>query len=484
MTRPAVQIKDGWLHLDAGSIHERRRLEPKANERFEAWARTYRDARERPDEPDRLLALGQDLFAWLNGEQQWTDRLREAAQPPLIIEFAVPLHPEDPDLPFLNVPWELLADKGGHLAADPHVIYCPVRRIGEAGTPAAPSEHRLSMVFMAAAPHGTRAHLRYEEEEAAILDATGRIGMDLVVEESGCLSLLAECVADAFAGGRLDVLHLSCHGKASPAPHLLLENEEGEPAPAGVDDLTSALGGRLPQLLCLSACETAEADEVLGSLGLEMIRRGAPAVLGWGGSVRDAEATRFAAGLYAQLALHLPLAEAVARARFGMLSPPKGASLGGPARDWHLAQLFLGPKGGGVLSRGKRTRRRQDADHAYKAFLNQEDREIPVAGRREFVGRRRQVQTILKEFRERAHRGGVVIHGMGRQGKSSLAARIAHRLSDHTLVVLHGQYDAATILEAFARFAGTAEVSEVVGRHREAVAKDASALETALRELL
>ena len=478
MTHLEVRIEDGWLHASAGDAvrDERRRLEPHAETTFEEWAERYRGAHGKPDAPELLLALGQEVFQWLNGDERWVERVREAALPPLIVEFAAPLHPDKLAVQFLGVPWELLGDGGGHLAADPSLLYCPVRRVGEPGEPAPASSYRLSAVFMAAAPRDTTVHLRYEEEEAAILDATGSIGMDLVVEESGTLPLLADCVAQH---GQLDVLHLSCHGTLAPEPRLVLEDEEGATCPVGADELSQEIGGNRPRLLCLSACETAASDRVIGSLGLGMIQRGMPAVLGWGGFVRDGEATEFASRLYRHLARHEPLAESVAWARLGLLTPEAGPR----GRDWHLARLFLGPQGGGVLCGGKRTRHRQDAEHAYKAFLNEEDQQIRVAGRREFVGRRRQMQDILKVFRSRSH-AGVLVHGMGRQGKSSLAARIAHRMADHALVVLHGQYDAPTILKAFARFVGTGEVRDIVNRHMDTVGKDAAALETALRELL
>ncbi|GAG33080.1 unnamed protein product, partial [marine sediment metagenome] len=246
-----------------------------------------------------------------------------------------------------------------------------------------------------------------------ILEATASIGMDLKVEESGTLDLLADCMAQETVEARVDVLHISCHGVLDPQPCLVLEDEQGGRVTASAEQLAGKLGGSLPRLLCLSACKTAEA----GSLALDMIRLGMPSVLGWGGSVGDGEATQFAAGLYQRLARHEQLAEAVARARLDLLRP-QGHAPGGlsrrpaqpeqRARDWHLARLFLGPTGGGVLSEGRQARGRLDAEYVKKAFLNPRDQKVPVAGPREFVGRRREIQTILKVFRERSHAGVLV----------------------------------------------------------------------------
>jgi len=355
--------------------------------------------------------------------------------------------------------------------------------MGEPAEPPAPSDYRLSMVFMAAAPRG-RDDLNYEAEEAAILAATGSIGLDLTVEESGALRLLGDCVANETRESPLDVLHLSCHGTLDPEPSLLLEDEEGEPQFVHADQLAGELGGNVPRLLFLSACETASPDQVLGSMAFRMIARGTPAVLGWGAPVRDSEATRFAAELAQRLARHEPLEEAAARARYELLHPPEVLSAGQAAsRDWHLARLFLGPKGGGTLCRGTRARHRRDVEHVTRVFLDERDQRVPVASAREFVGRRRQMQAVLRAFRQRTG-AGVLVHGMGNQGKSSLAARVAHRMYGYSLVVLHGQYDARTILETISRFLGSQAVRDLAERFREPVEKDSSSLEAFLRELL
>ncbi len=72
---------------------------------------------------------------------------------------------------------------------------CSLSRVGSA-TPEKPIEPRhadLQLMFMAAAPEGQH-ELDFEAEEAAILDATQRLPMRLVVEETGALD---------FLGGRL-----------------------------------------------------------------------------------------------------------------------------------------------------------------------------------------------------------------------------------------------------------------------------------------
>jgi tetratricopeptide (TPR) repeat protein len=83
-------------------------------------------------------------------------------------------------------------------------------------------------------------------------------------------------------------------------------------------------------------------------------------------------------------------------------------------------------------------------------------------------------------------KAGVFIHGLGRQGKSSLAARVADRLEarGYKLLVVHGRYDAPAILQAFKDFAGNKDVAAVVEAYLKAVEESPQNLQTALSELL
>ena len=145
--------------------------------------------------------------------------------------------------------------------------------------------------------------------------------------------------------------------------------------------------------------------------------------------------------------------------------------------------MFLGPTGGGPLVKGDRARHRKGIEGGHKEFLDAKGQQVPVAGRFEFVGRRRPLQDALRELRQRNH-AGVLIHGMGRQGKSSLAARVANRLHHHEPVVVFKRYDAPAILEAFQRAVGGREVRDIVDAYRDRVRQHPDELADGLRELL
>ncbi|HWR82754.1 MAG TPA: tetratricopeptide repeat protein [Candidatus Deferrimicrobium sp.] len=474
------------LRCPSANISEDRPLTDKDLALLTAWANNYQALARQEHPADGLLKLGQELFDWLNGSTQFLTRLVDTAQPPLLVEFAVSKQDDSPQArAFLDAPWELLASDGIHWALRQDTNFCPIRRIGKAMPPPTCSPNCLSVVFMAAAPRNA-GNLNYEDEEASILKATRDIGLDLVVEESGTLDLLSAVVARE----RPDVIEISCHGTLKPEPGLLLEDEVGDAAYAKSSQLVNKLGSNHPRLLFLSACETAEAHPVLDSLARSLVRSGAPAVLGWGAPVLDLEATLFAAFFYGRLTAGDDLAHALAYARLELseskqLPEPPGGGL--RSHDWHLARLYYGPNGGGALATAGGPRRLVDRGRAVKAFLDMKSKQVPVAGELEFVGRRRDIQRILREFRAQASRrsAGVFVHGMGRQGKSSLAARIAYRLEhSHELIVLFGRYDASAILAAFRDRLATPEVTEIVKRHLPHVEENPTSLLPALTELI
>ena len=415
------------------------------------------------------------------------ERIKESCVSPLIVEFTVPLRPNDQQRAFLNVPWELLADTNGHWAKRGDLLFTPVRRFGKRSDPLAASQYRLSTVFMAASPRdvqmvrfGALQELHFEEEEAALLHATDTVGMDLVVEESGTLAFLEHTLA---AEKNVDIVHISCHGTTEPSPRLVLEDEYGNRSDAEAKDVADKIQSTKPKLLFLSACETGTPGRTVHSLAVTMIQTGLPAVLGWAGSVGDAEAIQFSAGLYHRLSLGQSLDQAVGGARLQLLDTNKEATLQNkPSRDWHLARLYLGPQGGGALSGGQ-TARKRDATLVHKAFLDQVNRQVPVAAPHEFVGRRRQIQKILTAFRRDSYKG-VYVHGVGRQGKSSLAARIALRMSDYRLIVLHGKYDELSILNAFAGAGTDKTLRDFLADQRQEVQDHPERFAFILRELL
>src|SRR5579871_516050 len=462
---------------------------------FVGWSGEYAQlASSKTPVPDKLLSLGEKMLSSLPQVGDFLDTLSEEAITPLLVEFAIE-RTEESALAnaFLDAPWELLAAKGAHLAQKESIQFCPIRRIGKARDPEPRSEDRLNIVFMAAAPRGYD-NLDFENEEVELLATTQHMGLDFTCEESGDLDLLAKRVAEE----QPDVIHLTCHGTLHPHPILLLENEVGDLEKVTPQQLLTRLPHPLPRLLFSSACETAQADTLLTPLTRQLIRSGAPAALGWAAPVLDNEATLFAAALYEKLAAGEELTTAMAGARFALITSDKLPQRMGAAtasKDWHMARLYLGPKGGGALATAGGDSRHRNQGTALLSFLDERRGEVPIASAQEFVGRRRPIQDILREFRSSpSTHAGVLIRGFGRQGKSSLAGRIAQRLeASHRAIIVFGKkdelqrYGAEAILarfqEAYEPYAKREEVQEYP-RLREEVRNNPSRLEAALRQML
>ncbi|MEM9762475.1 MAG: AAA family ATPase, partial [Pseudomonadota bacterium] len=483
------------------------------------WAERYGRAVEAGDEP-AIRGVGAEMFAWLEqggALEAWM------AGPERALEVCVaPTEAGALADALLAAPWEVLAD-GNRVLAEDAKLFSVARRCAEGGAPQPPQHRDLSLMFMAAAPAGQH-DLDYEREEAAILTATAPKGdrpplAHLQVEESGALEFLAERLT---FDGPFEALHISCHGNIAkdaagrPVPVLLLETDEGgsdEVAPARLTEIRG-----LPPLVFLSACRTAEQGPAGGAPAREGYReRGlaeAPGawsgleepggrddgrrkearlardvvpeladpyvrqlagqvanVIGWDGSVYDVDATAFAEAFYGAIVRGDTVPVAAARARKAVLAlRDEDPRLG---RHWHLARVYLGPGGGGAICDPLKPKR-QAVPPAETVFLDDEARLVPVARPAEFVGRRRAIQRVIRAYRT-GHKG-VVVHGMGNLGKSSLAARVAGRLRRHKTVAVFGPATERTMFQALAR-AGRQIAADMAFSEGEALREELTTME-------
>ncbi|MEV6801552.1 tetratricopeptide repeat protein [Micromonospora rifamycinica] len=467
----------------------------------------YAQAVQASADDDVLTGLGRALYGWLDGEQGQLTELLRRAPTPLTFEVQGPRTPSDRQWMVLRAPFELLArPDGGFLAADALLRFGVVRRLGAPGVRPALDPYRLGLGFMAAAPRGQH-ELDFEAEEAAILRAVGEARLDLMVEDTGDPAHLAHRLADL---GGLPVLHLSCHGLNTwraqsdrpGVPALMLENELGDERPTTATELVGLLT-TMPRLMFVSACLTATAADATGqlppgpgrrggpdtpaagaelvahSLATALVSAGVPAVLGWDGSVGDRSATVFAETLYGRLGDRADLAVAVGDARRALLASTKPLL----RADWHLARLWLGPTGGGPVVAGTRRRSLVSAVRGTKKFLDRKQH-VPVARADMFVGRRPELQQSLRALRS-GDRAGVLLHGQGRLGKSSLAARIVDRFPDRAVGVVFGDYGALAVLDAVAdAVRANPQARDLIARRLPEVRARPEALEAVLIDLL
>lgn len=365
-----------------------------------------------------LGQLGAQLYGWADGP---TTRWLAGAwsrNEPLTLEVSG-------EERLRALPWELLhSPAAGFLALHPHQPVSPVRIASpRTSPPRQPANRPLRVLFMASSPLGVEPPLDYEAEEAQILRAAPEF-VDVTVEESGSLDGLGRGVAAHQEG--FDVVHLSGHGAmTADGPRLVMEDDFGEPVWVSADDVARSLRGHWPRLLFLSGCWTGTPTHAgsIASMAEALVRAGAPAVLGWGLPVGDTAASDLAAALYRALGEGETIVDAVARARESLAQRDQ--------TPWHLLRLYADrtPLGSLVTPINNLGRALATAQSAAHEFLDHEGR-VRVADRLSFVGRRRDLQGLLRTLRATDPEAGqgVVIHGMGGLGKSSLTARVVDRM--------------------------------------------------------
>jgi hypothetical protein len=248
------------------------------------------------------------------------------------------------------------------------------------------------------------------------------------------------------------VLHLTGHADHAKdgRPVFVLEDGEGRRADATALDIAKELPHR-PPLVFLSGCRTGQnvAHGEVRSLAEQLIEAGFRAVLGWGRPVRDTDATVAARHLYQQLAAGESLPFALVRAHAKLRDAPRDAG----ARDWHLLRLFCAgdPPTAFVTPLTTPGRKRPANRPAESEFLDPLRKTVKVAARAGFVGRRRLLQKSLRLLRQPdAPPVGLLLHGQGGRGKSSVAARLCDRLRrNFQRVVVIGRLDEPSLINAW-----------------------------------
>ncbi|MFJ3666926.1 CHAT domain-containing protein [Streptomyces sp. NPDC090106] len=355
------------------------------------------------------------------------------------------------DAPLRDLPWEALCHPGtsSPLALDPRVALYRAASPGTGhGLESAGQVARrgpLRMLAMIAAPEAYGfARLDIETEQRRLLDITdqdGRLDLHLLGEGS------RNALRDAVRGGDFDIVHLSCHGYAHG---LCLEGDTGEPDLVPFDRLVEAFpqNTRRPGLLVLSACASARATPTgpftprtdltapdpshsaaqLPGLAERFASAGFPAVLAMTAEVSDPYATGFTARLYELLAENpaSPLPRTVAAARQELEGQRLSASPEAPHARPDAPRRPLIPAEWGtptLYAAGRPTGLRATADHPPEEPGRTRS---GAGGTRLLVGRRRELQRLLREFWQTGE--PVQVTGLGGTGKTALVEELLTRV--------------------------------------------------------
>ncbi|HSF76905.1 MAG TPA: tetratricopeptide repeat protein, partial [Microcoleus sp.] len=385
--------------------------------------------------PD-LEGMGHQLFCWLDGTGRWLSRaINDCKEEGLVLALDVRER-------LGHLPWETLHDGAQFIVERVNPVILPIRWVDR---PVQDShdiqQGSLRLLFMATSPDNVEPSLDFEQEEAQILTATRDIPLDLRVEESGCITELSKL------WGRyrepFDVFHLTGHSSIEDEkPFFLTETETGERHIAYASEIAGALRFRMPQLVFLSGCRTGEAPSngAVSSLAESLIEQGCRAVLSWGRPIADVVATQAAAYLYSKLAAGYQLAEALANT-YQHLREAK-------VEDWHLLRLYVRGKCPKALVEPLGDRVWLSEEPIYEQFLDSQGI-VRVATPQEFVGRRRILQRSLRALRD-PDKLGVILHGLGGLGKSTIAARLLERLQGYDKIFIYRQLDEDKLLRQLA----------------------------------
>ena len=353
---------------------------------------------------------------------------------------------EDPRV--LRLPWEILADEGGHFFSAEISVR---RRLQQATTSSKinPFALPLRVLVLVSRPAGF-GFIDPRSISEPLLETLEQIGAGAQVE---CLyPPTLKALSDRLHDKKLPpvhVLHFDGHGvydKHLGLGYLLFENEKHESDRVDANRLGTLLNRCGVPLMVLNACQSAKQEDAnpYASVAARLIRAGVGSVLAMNYPVLVTAARKFTAAFYGGLIEGSTVGQAVDRARYALLSDEERHSItrrnnAGEhieetirLRDWFLPALyqqaqdpivFASPSleekrgGQGVSSpedggQGLSSTPRAIYDPTFPGGLP----EAPPHG---FHGRARE---MLKLERALAEQEIVVLHGFGGIGKTSLAA--------------------------------------------------------------
>ena len=365
----------------------------------------------------------------------------ERAHQPVRLGLAIPAE-------LVGLPWEMLPrpDGRGPLALHPLVsLYRKTH--ASARVLAGP----LRIVVAIAVPDtGGGAVLDYERELRNVLAAVRSARQDAADVRVVPFATPA-AIREELDRGPAHVLHISGHG--SPG-HLYLENENGSARPITPQEfLDEAVPpGRMPPVITLSACYSdAAASQDGTSFAAQLCQHGAAAVIATETSITDTYATRLLARVYGTLArTNAPdVIAALSAARREVqaeleTSPDKRDNQLAGLGEW--AAVTVRAASGSVPVLG--TERTAPA-----APQPSRPRIAGLAARDDwyFVGRRREQRHWPIDLTG-PHSAGIVVHGIGGTGKTTLAAEITTRILDRdpgrVLITLTGALTLESLLGA------------------------------------
>ena len=344
-----------------------------------------------------------------------------------------------------NLPWQLATEANAQLALSKSITATLASHQPSIGYP-------LKVLVMVAAPEGV-TRLDYEREELLLLSAFSPLMSKGLVEvhftDDGSLENLKEKLLE----NKYHILHYSGHGSYKDGEgSLALEDpvtgrlKEADAAAINAVLKEAHQKGHRPDLLVLSACQTAEGMETanMGGVANTLLQGGVPAVVAMSASILDNCATHFAAAFYEQLSQGFPLAAAFRTAIAALqdfeIKVFNPAQHGLAPGQWLIPQLLLCQEVGTLIDKNAP---QTGLDFSKEmAYVKGEQGLLELRVRPKgyvFVGRRKEKRSVFHLLKEGK---AVLLRGQGGVGKTALAEHLAIRLlasNPRTKVFTHSE---------------------------------------------
>jgi tetratricopeptide (TPR) repeat protein len=380
---------------------------------FETWGRALRDSVLKSNDAARL---------W----QQFIDAGTGGVTPPLLTIDAT-----DPRV--LRLPWELLADDGGHIFARG----IGVRRRLQNATAAPTKSFELPVrILVVTARPDDAGFIDPRAVSRPLLDAVDELGERVAVEflYPPTLDALTTRLRDRNAPP-VHVVHFDGHGVYDEnigLGYLLFEDDAHKPDRVDANRLGTLLFNCGVPLMVLNACQSAAQKDTnpYASVAARLIRAGVGSVLAMNYSVLVVAAKKFVAAFYGGLASGLTIGQAVDAGRFKLLSDEKRHTLTRRdakgelvdetirLRDWFLPAIYQQASDPVVFaplppSPSPVVRRQERGSEGVRLPAD-----LPAEPLHGFHGRSWEMLKLERAFADKAI---VVLHGFGGVGKTALA---------------------------------------------------------------
>ncbi|HZO64490.1 MAG TPA: tetratricopeptide repeat protein [Kribbellaceae bacterium] len=341
--------------------------------------------------------------------------IARAAHSPARIALRIPVR-------LAPLPWEAMRSPGSGLpiGVDPQLR---VFRQVPSAPAALPGPLRI-LVAISSPLFGGGEVLNYERELRNVLTAVRGARAhraDVRVLHFATTSAIRAALAEY----PVHVLHVSAHGQPGL---LVIEDDDGSARPVSADTLLDEAVplGRVPPVVALAACHTAaRVDDRGESFAARLLARGVSVVIAAETSISDAYAIRLFARIYGRLAAD-PVADAVAAVADARAEVQVELERSLDDRDRYLAALqewsavlVHAPTGSMPVVDATTPATALPERPAGRGILNR-----PVG---EVVGRRREQRQWSSELLD-DRTAGIVIHGLGGVGKTTLADELIQRV--------------------------------------------------------